>query len=611
MWCSTGHNGRMIGGVSKVRHAMVGAAIGGTTLLAGTGVIGGGSYPERFDAKTVVVAPVGDGLRITEYVDIDFGTADRHGYERVIPNDFGVPTDVEATSPDADAGIGLTDLVGSTRIRLGDPDTTFSGQHRYELSYTLPDAHFDSVGFDLDVVAAKGGAFPGDNETERFEVVVTGFVLDDTFCDIGGVGATGGCELVPTDDTGTYRAVIEPLEENVGLSIGGAIVEFTDPVDVDTPPIPERREDPNRAPLALGVAALGAAGAVPVYLRARRRGRNEVFAGGAADAAYGDLPAPRLDGSVAPAPPVRLVTDDDMSDLATIEFVPPKGIDPWEAAVLLTEKVDNDSVEAWISGLVAKKAINIEEKGDELSISSGGTRKDLDEFDAKLLDRILDIDDPYTTGTYDPKFASAWKAIRTAQEERIASSGWWKHLPPGAGFRPKGSGSPFGLIMIGVFVLIWSGSAASAFFGAFRSLFPALALGLLLPAVVAYFVYRALLPARSAQGSALALRAESFRRFLHASEGKHVEWAWTHRVLREYSAWAVALGEADAWSKALEKANVPERARSVAGPVIIVHSRGSSMRDTRTAPSSSGGGGGFSGGGGVGGGGGGGSSGSW
>lgn len=609
---ATGHNGPMIGRVSKVRHAMVVAAIGGTTLLAATGVIGGGSYPERFDAKTVVVTPLGDGLRITEYVDIDFGSADRRGYERVIPDDFGAPTDVVASSPDARDDITVADLTGATRIRIGDPDTTFSGQHRYELSYTLPDARFDQLGFDLDIVAPPGGIFPGDQETGRFEVIVTGFVLDDTFCDVGRFDASGGCELLPTDDAGTYRAVIEPLPENAGLSIGGAIVERTEPVDVDPPPIPERREGRNTALLALGVAALGAAGAFPVYRWARRRGSNEVYAGGAADAAYGDLPPPRADGTVAAAPPTRSVPDDEMADLATIEFVPPKGIEPWEAAVLLTERIGDDVVEAWLSGLVAKEAIEISESDDELVIASGPRRSDLDADDARLLDRILDIDDPYTTGKYDPKFAAAWRAVHTAQQERIAASEWWKWMPPGSGFRRKTNRSPFALIMIGIFVLVWFGSALSAFFGAFSSLGLALALGLALPAIVAYFVYRAMLPARSAQGSALALRTESFRRFLHASEGKHVEWAWSQGLLREYSAWAVALGEADAWSDALEGANVPAPALAAAAP-IIVHRHGSAMQGARTAPSSSGsgGGGGFSGGGGVGGGGGGGSSGSW
>jgi uncharacterized membrane protein YgcG len=603
----------MIGRISKVRHAMVGAAIGGTTLLAATGVIGGGANPERFDAKTIVVSPLGDGLRITEHVDIDFGNEQRHGYERLIPNDFGVPVDVEASSPDADDHVTVSDQGAATRIRIGDPDATFSGQHRYELSYTLPDAHFDQLGFDLDLVSPPGGIHPGDAETRRFEVIVTGFVLADTFCDVGGLDATGGCELVPTDDVGTYRAVLEPLAGDAGLSIGGAIVERTEPIVVDAPAIPERREGSNTGLVALGVAALGTVGAFPVYRWARRRGSNEVFAGGAADAAYGDLPPPRVDGSVEPTPPVRFVADDEMGELATIEFVPPKGIEPWEAAVLLTERLGDDTVEAWISGLVAKEAIEISEADDELVIASGPSRASLDADDARLLDGILDIADPYTTGKYDPKFATAWRAVQTAQQHRIAASGWWKWMPPGSGFRRKGARSPFGLIVLAAFVLFWSGSALSAFFGAFRSIGLALALGLVLPAVVSYFVYRALLPARSAQGSALALRAESFRRFLHASEGKHVEWAWSAGLLREYSAWAVALGEADAWSDALERANVPAPALAAAVP-IIVHRHGSAMHDARTAPSSSsssGGGGGFSSGGGVGGGGGGGSSGSW
>jgi uncharacterized membrane protein len=189
-------------------------------------------------------------------------------------------------------------------------------------------------------------------------------------------------------------------------------------------------------------------------------------------------------------------------------------------------------------------------------------------------------------------------------------------MPPGAGISPKRSGSPFGLIVAGVFLFVWFGSITTAILGWFRTLPAALLLGLVFPAVVAYLVYRVMLPARSAQGSALTLRAESFRRFLHASEARHVEWAWSQGLLREYSAWAVALGEADAWSDALAGANVPAAAAAATGPIIL-HRHGSSMRSARTAPSSSGsgsrfgGGGGGFGGGGVGGGGGGGSSGSW
>lgn len=599
----------MIGKISKVRHAAVVAAVGGTSALAGFGVIGGTNLPERFDAKTVVVAREGgESLRIAEYVDIDFGSAQRHGYERIIPNDFGVPTDVVASSPDANDEVSVVDLGSTTRIRIGNPDITFTGQHRYELSYTYPDARLDVLGLDLDIVAPLSADFPGDQETGRFEVIVTGFELSGTRCDVGGsVGDVGGCELVDAGD-GTYRAVIEPLEEGVGLTIGGAIAAVTEPADIPVPPIPERRDGgPNRGLIALGFAGLGAAGSIPVYRWARRKGRNEVYAGGAVDAAHGSLPPP---GSAPGAPPpVTLVADDDLHELATIEFVPPKGIEPWEAHVLLTERCGDDAVEAWLSSLVAHEALDVEQDKKNLKLSSGPRRGELPDADAKLLTRILQIDDPYVTGEYDKRFAKAWTAIHKHQVKQIERSSWWNNMTPGSPF-DLARARPYAIMFVFFFIMLWSGALASAFIGLLGSWPIAIAVGLTFPALVAYMVYRVMLPARSAQGSALALQAESFRRFLHASEGRHVEWAWDQGLLREYSAWAVALGEADAWSKALDRANVPAPARAAAGP-IIVHTGGSSMRTSRTAPSSSGGSGGFSGGGGVGGGGGGGSSGSW
>jgi hypothetical protein len=111
---------------------------------------------------------------------------------------------------------------------------------------------------------------------------------------------------------------------------------------------------------------------------------------------------------------------------------------------------------------------------------------------------------------------------------------------------------------------------------------------------------------RSVTGSALALRSESFRRFLAASEGRHVEWAWQQGLVREYSAWAVALGAAEAWSEAVKASAIPDPEVALSGPLLL-YSASSAFSSSHTAPSSSSGGGG----GGIGGGGGGGSSGSW
>jgi len=593
---------------------MVGIAIGGTTLLAGIGVVGAGNRDERFDAKTVVVEPrADDTIRVTEYVDQDFGSHARHGYERVVPNDLGEPTDVVASSPDAPDDLSVRDESDRTRIRIGDPDKTIKGQHRYVLSYTYPDAMLSELGLLLDMVAAEGGGWPGDNETGRFEVIVVGVELARTGCSVGEFGASGGCTLVrdALSELAMYRVVIEPLEHGDGLTIEGDIVSFVDVAIVHIPELPDRRPD-NRGRLALTMIPVGLAGSVPVYRWARRKGRNQVFAGGAVAAAYGALPAPRSDGNLEPLPPVHLVPDDELADLATIEFVPPKGIDPWEAAVLVTERIGDDTVEAWFSGLAGREAIILQEQGEHLSIGSGPKRGDLDADDAELLDRFLKTADPFVTGTYSSAFASSWQAVATHQRAKIGKSGWWKHMPPGSGINPMAGRSAYGLIMSGVFAIAWMGWSIAAFVGLLRAWPLAIALGLLLPGIVAYFVYRTLQPARAAHGSALALRSESFRRFLEASEGTHVEWAWKNGLLREYSAWAVALGEAGAWSRALDRANVPAPAQIAAGPILIGR-MGPSVRSSRTDPSSSGSGGssgGFSGGS-SGGGGGGGSSGSW
>lgn len=596
-------NGGMLGKLGWWRHLVMAIVIVGISVLALVGVIGRKALPERFEAKVVTVQPSGtDGVRIREVVDEDFGTKDRHGYQRIIPTDFGRPTNIEASSPDANAAIDVTPDVGADRIRLGDSNTTFSGQHRYVLSYTLPDAKLSTGRLNLDIIGTDEAL-----ETGRFEVDVTGLQLDNPTCDVGSTGATGGCSLARAGDV--YRAVISPLKAGQGITIGGTItgqLPITQPPDA---PLPKRRAD-DRLLLALATLVLGAIAAGVVYVLSRRAGRNEVFAGGAADAAYGSLPQPSRD---APPVAVRLVADSKMEELATIEFVPPKGIEPWQGAVLLNERIDRGTTAAWISGVVAKDGLTLSQNGDEVTLRRGPKYDQLDADSKKLITQLLDFGEELTLGTYNANFGKAWATIQSMERDAIAASGWWKRLPPGS-VGGGGSASTWVVLVVIGFVFFGAGSLITALMGLFHGKVAALLFALVVPTVVAYFIYKVMLSARTATGSALALRAESFRRFLAASEGQHVDWAWKQGLLREYSAWAVALGAADAWGRALEHSNVPAPEMNIASPLWL-YSMGPSFDSTRSVPAPTGGsggssfGGGFSGG--VGGGGGGGSSGSW
>ena len=588
------------------RHVVMAVVLFGVALLALIGVIGRGNLPERFESKVVTVQPAGDdGVRIREVVDQDFGTKVRHGYERIIPPSFGHPIDIEASSPDANADIDVTPVATGDRIRLGDRDNTIDGQHRYILSYTLPDARLSSGSLFLNIIGDRRK--PEEIETTRFEVVLTGLTLDNPKCSAGPLGTTGGCTLSRVGDV--YRTVVSPLKPGEGITISGTITGRLPVQAPADPPIPSRRPD-HRALLALVTLVLGSIAAALVYILTRRAGRNEVFAGGAADAAYGSLPSP-AQGALPLA--VRMVPDDKMDELATIEFVPPKGIEPWQGAVLLNERIDRGTVAAWVSGLVAKDSITLTKGGDDIVLGRGAKFDQLDSDSKNLVSQMLDFGDEITLGTYNPNFGQAWEQIRSLERDGIAASGWWKRLPPGGG--SGGDASTWMVLVVIAFVFFGAGSLLTALFGLFHGAIAALLFAIVVPAISAHFVYNAMAPARSATGSALTLRAESFRRFLAASEGPHVDWAWKQGLLREYSAWAVALGAADAWGRALANSNVPAPDMNIASPLWL-YSMGPSFDSTRSAPAPAGGsssgssfGGGFSGG--VGGGGGGGSSGSW
>ena len=243
----------MLGKLGWWRHAVVGTTVAGCGLLAALGVIGSG--PQRFDAKQVIVQPAGgDGIQITEIVDIDFGNDNRHGYERLVPNDFGVPTNVSATSSDAPDDVSQESVEGDkTRIRIGRSDTTVLGPApvRAALHAAERAGHH-----------GPAGARHHRHRREARDRPVRGgrhrLPARHPLCNVGSSGASGGCTLSLVGDV--YRVVIAPLKPHRGITIGGTIVAVTEPVDLLVPPLPARR-DHATLPLTIGIMALGATGA--------------------------------------------------------------------------------------------------------------------------------------------------------------------------------------------------------------------------------------------------------------------------------------------------------------------------------------------------------------
>ncbi len=583
--------------------AVLGVALAG---LAGAGCIGPATGGERITSFDVTATIRDDGtVAIREVIDWDFGREARRGIFRTIPSDGGTPTDIEVSAPAAPDQFTVRSLGPQTEVRIGDPDTKIRGRYRYQLTYVLPRTVVEDR-FALDAI---GTSF--DVPIEAARVTVTGAELAEVQCFSGDAGSTGTCTLADGGDA--YRTEAEDLAAGEGVTVAGTVVAPR-AIDGPAPPPFVDRDGTSRVLWAGIVAGLAALVAGAVFVTCRQLGRNQVASGGATEAAF----ASQGGGSVFGAPsevdraPTRMIADQRMSELAGVEFAPPPGVEPWQAAVVLREEIDDRTIGSWFAALAAREILTMTPDGAGVILRSGPRAVEADPSTASALNQAFSGRREVVLGTYDPAFATTWHQVGTIIGLWTQTSGVFRRRPPGQQ-RASVMAMAVGVGSMLFFLVAVNDSLPLDLLRTATAAVGITAVGM---GLAAWSAYRPLTRSLSVAGSAIALRSESFRRFLHDSEARHVEWAWDNGLLRQYSAWAVALGEAEAWNQALAGSTVPPPEVATTTGVMSPALATSAFHTARVAPSSSGSGGGFSGGGfsgggSVGGGGGGGGGGSW
>jgi uncharacterized membrane protein YgcG len=555
---------------------------------------------ERITAMWVGAQIGGDGdARIVEAIDWDFGPTAHHGIFRDVP---GLRPDaaVSVSSATAPADVQLSGSSLQTRIRIGDPDRTIRGRHRYTIAYPLggvaPGGRlaWDAVGTSWPVPVA---------EVEIHAVAP--YQLQDVRCVQGAAGADNPCD-VSQPEPGHLVARADALSAAEGVTLYATAGRRLAAAPALPAPPSGAPDDPGTGVLLPGLlaAAVALAGAAPVSRLVRLAGRERVAAGGSADAAWGGTGGEvRIDA-------------DKLASLATIEFAPPAELTPAQGGVVLAEAVNGDHQVAWLIGAAIDGYVELEGDGSDLTLVRLPRR---DGSTAYTLDTAFAGRERLRLGTYDEPFARAWDAVGGELAAWQRSCGLWD--PAGEQHRIMVRVVGCVVALAGLVIAGAGGAAANRWGAAWLALvaFGALLAGAGLAAAVRAWELRV----RTAAGSGLWLRVESFRRFLAASEAHHAEEAAKRGVLREYTAWAVALGELDRWSRAVAASAVAV-APDDAIDAFTVPRLESSARATTVKPppppsdsdggwsgGSSGWSGGSSGGGGVGGGSGGGGGGSW
>jgi hypothetical protein len=464
-----------------------------------------------------------------------------------------------------------------------------TGSHRYRIDYPLPGV-VRGTKVDWETM---GHQWPVDMENTEVHLLAP-FELTDARCVIGTPNDTRDCEIREVAP-GHVMAQVDKVPKGQGVSLEATVGAplSTLPALPQPPPPPD---DPGTGllPPAGAAAAASLVAGIPVAILVRRAGRERIAPGGVADAAYAlGLPAEsevRVDAA-------------ELARMATTEFAPPAGVSPAQGGIVLREDVRPEHKVAWLIQSAIDGAIDLNDSDHSTTITRSGPGSAEEE---EVLGMAFGGRTEVSLGSYDPAFASAWNYLSGKLSAWRDDSGLWD-----AGSQARRVAA---LVLGGLVGLL--GAAAAAGGGALAGRFgsqwlPLAALGgAVAGAGLAALLGAWELPVRTAAGSGVFLRVESFRRFLAESEAYHAEEAAKRGVLREYTAWAVALDEIDRWSRAVSSSTVIPEAAGLnyvyLAPLLMM-----STASAATAPRSSGSGGGGFGGGSIGGGAGGGGGGSW
>lgn len=522
---------------------------------------------------------------VTESIDYSFSHK-RHGIFRVLPDVPYSDASQVTVHSDAPDQMQVMPEANGIRIRIGDPSARVSGDHRYEIDYPLRTIELDDGQFGWNGV---GTSWEVPIEHSELDVVAP-WRWTEPSCVIGVSGSVSTCTITQPEPghlvVSTGRSTPGhgvTIYAKRGVPLGATPAPRTPAATLPVVPWWQR-------PITLGMlaAVLLLASALVAARLLRRAGRDRVMAG---PASTGDAAGVAFGSGVGRARQARAgtmrVDDTELAGWATTEFAPPKGITAWQGGVLAAEKARSEHRVAWLLGAAVDGYIELDDRDPKAVVVKPLSHTQ--DKTASLLAVAFAGRTKVRLGKYDSHFAALWTSLSSVQ------SGWFKN----SGFadldaerranRSVTLGIP-GIIASTLIICIGAFTSSRYPMASLVAVASGAVLGgLALAAVLRGWELRVRTPA----GSATWLRVESFRRFLANSEAHHVVEAAKRGVLREYTAWAVALDEVDHWSKMVDAATLPPDTVGLHS-ALFAPAIARSFASAGTVPSTSGGGGGGS-----------------
>jgi uncharacterized protein (TIGR04222 family) len=495
-------------------------------------------------------------LEVREQIVYDFGSEPHHGILRDIPTTLRFddrynriyPLHVDEVKIGDPAGDGwsLRDVPwsvddvsgGEKEIKIGDPDATISGLHRYDIAYTVEgvlnafadhdELYWNAIGVDWPVVI------------DRAVVVVhSPAAIPKVACFSGEEGSTLACDRSRVSGTtATFaQSILFPYTGmTVVVAIPKGVIQPT-----PQPILRERltlftafRATPARGGVAGALAVLGLGGVGWLLWKV---GRDRRFRGSAVDqtmgGAAGDEPVP--------------VGDADSS--SPVEFAPPENLRPGEIGTLLDERVNTLDVSATIVDLAVRGHLKIEElpkegwfgKPDWRLIRLDASEDDLVAYERSLLAGLFAAGSTVELSSLRTTFVERLYTVQGDLMKDVVAKGWFRENPETVRTR-------WYLVAFGATILAIAATWVLA--GAWR--LGLIGLPLLATAGVLWFAARRM-PARTAKGTAVLRRVRGFRTVIDKAEANMARWAEQENVFTKYLPFAIVFGLTEKWAKAFEQ----------------------------------------------------------
>lgn len=581
-------------------------------------------------------------VRVLERIRVDFGSSERHGIFRDLPLTYRTADggthytridNIAVTQDTQPAQMHTTSSGANMRIRIGDPNSTISGEHTYSISYTTTGvigsfAEFDELNWNV-----TGTDWDAPIEAAKVTVHLPADVLQAA-CYAGPEGARTTCSEL-TESERSVVARTENLAPQEGLTVA---VGFT-PGAVSIPTVSREAggayaegerivvSSSHRRPSISPIEALAGPGGllsgalvlfVGLLAIARhfwRYGRDRYWQRAHLPGIQSDRDGKTLPERILPfghgAPTV-------------VEYDPPDGLRPAEIGVLLDERADTLDVSATIVDLASRGYLEITEipkswffgSTDYEFMRTDKPEDDLLTYEQLLLTRLFEDDASVKMSDLKEQFYKDLADVKDALYREVTAKGLFPGRPDKTRKRYFAIGG--GMVAAGVllfFALLKSLDGAVALVW-YQPILAGVAAATLLLAL-AVFVVAPWMPRKSAYGRELYQRALGYELFVSGTEKYRARFYENESLFFAVLPYAIMFGVTDKLAEAFKDMGIePPQPSFYHGsgsfnPAIVAASMqsfsssvSSAMASAPSSSGSGGGSGGFSGGGFSGGGGG-------